>query len=211
MDYLVKEFSEILKKVSEYNESGIIELLNKFKELMHEISPMNNEPVDCVLWISHEKVNANKYNPNKVAPPEMRLLEHSILVDGYTQPIVSFKESNDNYIIVDGFHRGEVGKRNALIKERLKGYLPITKTKSSQTSVNDRISSTIRHNRARGKHGVNEMSEIVLELKRRNWSSERIKKELGMGSDEVLRFSQIAGLREMYKDVEYSKAWIPDI
>lgn len=175
---------------------------------MHDVSPFSTEPVDCVLWVNSSNVVANDYNPNSVAPPEMKLLEHSISEDGYTQPIVTFPRAEDNKIeVVDGFHRHRVGKESEVVSKRIKGYLPIVKIRSSQQDKENRIASTIRHNRARGKHNVQSMSDIVIELKRRNWSDEKIAKNLGMDSDEVLRLCQITGMAELFSDAEFSKSW----
>lgn len=183
-----------------------VNLLNDVREVLHELSPFNSEPVDMVYWVKNESVHANEYNPNSVAPPEMELLERSIDADGYTQPIVSFP--HDGIIeVVDGFHRHRVGKESELIQQRVKGYLPVVKIKESQEGINDRMASTIRHNRARGKHKVESMADIVIELKRRNWSDNKIGKELGMDPDEVLRLTQIQGLTEMFQDAEFSEAW----
>lgn len=178
---------------------------------MHEISPFKNEPVDCVIWVSAEQVEANDYNPNKVAPPEMKLLQHSIREDGYTQPIVGFWEDDNHVEVVDGFHRNRVGRECDDIRERIKGHLPISIINSDRKDKGDRIAATIRHNRARGKHIVTAMSDIVVELKRRNWSDEKIAKELGMDADEVLRLCQITGLAEMFADKEFSMAWEGDL
>jgi len=153
-----------------------------------------------------ELVYANDYNPNKVAPPEMELLKVSILADGYTQPIVTYPNNGINEV-VDGFHRNRVGKEDQEVKERIKGYLPITIIRPSQEDRGDRIAATIRHNRARGKHQIQGMSAIVLELKRRNWSDNKIAKNLGMDPDEILRLTQILGLKEMFKDKVFSFAW----
>lgn len=183
-----------------------VETLNDIKLAMHEVSPFKNEPVDCVLWVKNEDVHANDYNPNSVAPPEMELLAHSIASDGYTQPIVSWKSDGTNEVI-DGFHRHRVGKETPEVFERIHGYLPIVSIQECREGRNDRIASTIRHNRARGKHKIESMSDIVVELKRRNWSPKKIGKELGMDQDEVLRLVQITGLAEMFSDQEFSEAW----
>lgn len=183
-----------------------IEAINEIKMKLHEISPFKNEPVDCVIWVKNEEVGANDYNPNSVAKPEMELLEHSIDRDGYTQPIVSW-EKEDGYEIVDGFHRSRVGKESDIVKKRTHSYVPITKIKEEQQGINDRMASTIRHNRARGKHKVESMSEIVIELKRRNWTDKKVAKELGMDEDEVLRLTQIQGLAEMFSDEQFTEAW----
>ncbi len=188
------------------DEAERIEEINKIKTTLHEISPMNGEPVDCVVWVKNEKVIANDYNPNTVAPPEMDLLKISIMNDGYTQPIVVFEEE-DKYTVVDGFHRNRVGKECKQVTERVKGYLPITIIRQERKDRGDRIAATIRHNRARGKHKIDAMSDIVIELKKRNWSDEKIGRELGMEPDEVLRLAQITGLAELFKDKEFSRAW----
>lgn len=161
---------------------------------------LNRHPVSRVQWVPSELVYANDYNPNSVAPPEMKLLEISIKTDGFTQPIVAWK-TEDGYEVVDGFHRHMVGKKLGM------SHLPVVVLNDENTSKEERIAATIRHNRARGKHQVKAMSDIVVELSRRNWSDERIGKELGMDADEVLRLKQITGLAELFQDKQYSKAW----
>ena len=196
----------MLEQVNGLELDDKVEAINAMREAIHEISPFKDEPVDYVKWIVNADVRANDYNPNSVAAPEMALLERSIEADGYTQPIVSWP--HDDYVeVIDGFHRHRVGKESKLISERVKGYLPTVIIKESQTDQNNRMASTIRHNRARGKHKVESMAEIVLDLKRRNWSPKKISKELGMDQDEVLRLSQITGLAEMFADNEFSEAW----
>lgn len=184
-----------------------IKAINEVKIKMHEISPFASEPVDCVLWVKSDQVSANDYNPNSVAPPEMALLEHSIAEDGYTQPIVTWPREDGVNEVIDGFHRHRVGKESVLIQSRVLGYLPVVKIRTSQTDKNDRIASTIRHNRARGKHKIQAMADIVVELKRRNWSDSRIAKNLGMDEDEVLRLCQITGMAELFADADFSKSW----
>lgn len=183
-----------------------INSINEIKILLNSISPFKNEPVDCVLWVKNDTVVANDYNPNKVAPPEMELLEISIMNDGYTQPIVTW-EVDGKREVIDGFHRNRVGKESKIVGQRVLGYLPVVNIRKEQTDKNDRIASTIRHNRARGKHQVNAMSEIVIELKNRNWSNNRIARELGMDEEEVLRLCQISGLEYLFNDSDFSKAW----
>ena len=187
-------------------EAKRIKTINALRLELHKYSPFASEPVDCVQWIPADKVCANDYNPNAVAPPEMKLLERSIQEDGYTQPIVSWKRE-DVFEVVDGFHRHRVGKESKEIQERIKGYLPLVVINEQRTDKGDRIAATIRHNRARGKHQVDAMSDIVIELKRRNWSEEKIGRELGMDPDEILRLCQITGLAEIFKDEKFSKAW----
>lgn len=180
--------------------------LNAARKLMHEAGPFSEEPVDLVTWIEQGQIAANDYNPNNVAPPEMELLRVSIAQDGYTQPIVAWVR-DDVHEVVDGFHRNRVGRECEDVAKRVKGYLPVTTINADRADRGDRIAATIRHNRARGKHAIGSMSEIVVELKRRNWSDAKIGKELGMDPDEVLRLSQISGLAEMFSDREFSEAW----
>ena len=162
-------------------------------------------PVYNVRAVPIEKVVANNYNPNKVAPPEMKLLELSIWEDGYTQPVVTYYDTErDRYIVVDGFHRYQVLKTSKRIYEREKGLLPVVVIDKDLT---DRMASTIRHNRARGTHNVDLMSNIVSELHQMGKSDNWIAKHLGMDADEVLRLKQITGLADLFKDSEFSRAW----
>lgn len=183
-----------------------IDFLNEAREILHNVSPFKNEPVDYVKWVPCDLVTANEYNPNKVAPVEMELLEISITNDGYTQPVVTFPVG-DKIEVVDGFHRTRVSKESKTVRERVLGYTPTVIIRKEQSDKNNRIASTIRHNRARGKHQIDAMSEIVLELKNRNWKNERISRELGMDEEEILRLCQITGLSEIFKDDDFSKSW----
>lgn len=180
--------------------------INGIREALSSYSPFATEPIDFVRWVRSGIVRSNDYNPNSVAPPEMELLRLSIMADGYTQPIVANQE-DDHLEVVDGFHRNRVGKECEDVRQRVHGYLPVVQIKASQTDKGDRMASTIRHNRARGKHRVDAMTDIVLELRRRNWSNEKIGKQLGMDPDEVLRLTQLGGLAEMFSDRDFSEAW----
>lgn len=203
----LSSLTSILSHISQLPIEDKVDAINHIKKMLHEISPFKSEPVDCVLWVKNTDVYANDYNPNSVAPPEMKLLHVSISEDGYTQPIVSMIDENGLREVVDGFHRHRVGKEFADINARVHSYLPVVAINENRTDKSDRIAATIRHNRARGKHKVTAMSDIVVDLKKRNWSDEKIARELGMDPDEVLRLSQISGLAEMFKDNEFSKAW----
>lgn len=205
-DHILARAREVFKDLAHQGEAERVETLNLLRRALHQYSPFAAEPVDCVEWVSADAVQANDYNPNSVAPPEMRLLELSIEADGYTQPIVAWRDG-ESFVVVDGFHRNRVGKESPLVRARLRGYLPLTIINPDREDRGDRIAATIRHNRARGKHRVEGMSDIVIELKRRNWSDEKIGKELGMDPDEVLRLTQITGLAEMFKDRAFSEAW----
>lgn len=196
----------LIKELSALQPDNLVDKINNVRYKIHKISPFKNEPVDFVKWVKNDKVTANDYNPNSVAPPEMELLRTSIEADGYTQPIVGNQES-DTIIVVDGFHRHRVGKECKEITARVSGYLPVVQIRAEQVGIEHRMASTIRHNRARGKHKVEAMSDIVIELKRRNWSNEKISKNLGMDADEVLRLCQITGLQELFADEEFSQSW----
>lgn len=187
-----------------------VDAINRIREALHEISPFNTEPVDFVKWVKNPLVHANDYNPNSVAPPEMALLHRSIQADGYTQPIVSMPDPDGRYEVIDGFHRHRVGKECEDIQGRVHGYLPLVQIRQSQQDRNDRMAATIRHNRARGEHSVSSMADIVIELKRRFWSDEKIAKELGMDADEVLRLTQVTGLAGLFAEREFSEAWEAD-
>ena len=200
LDSIIKEIDN-LETLSEK-----VKLINEIRESLHDISPFKSEPVDYVKWVLCDDVVANDYNPNSVAPPEMQLLEVSIVNDGYTQPIVTWPK-DDKIEVIDGFHRNRVGKESKEVNKRIKGYLPTVIIKKEREGKGDRMASTIRHNRARGKHAVSAMSDIVIELKKRNWSEARIGKELGMDEDEILRLCQISGLAEAFENDDFSKAW----
>ena len=161
------------------SEEERIAAINAFRQALHEISPFRDQPVDCVLWIKKTNISANDYNPN--AP--------------------------QHYEIVDGFHRHDIGSNRAPLKRQLKGYLPVTCLRKARQEKFDRMAATIRHNRARGRHQINAMSEIVRELVLMGWSEQKIGQELGMDSDEVLRLKQINGLLELFADRRFSEAW----
>ena len=164
-------------------------------------------PVYNVIAVPIEKVVPNTYNPNSVAPPEMKLLYDSIKEDGYTMPIVCYYvKSQDTYVIVDGFHRYRVMKEYPDIYERENGMLPVSVI---DKSLANRMASTIRHNRARGSHDVDLMSNIVKELHELGRSDAWISKHLGMDRDEILRLKQITGLATLFRDVKFGQAWRP--
>lgn len=204
MNTLISDLEDYISSINNIDEK--IEFINLIKKTIHEVSPFKNEPVDCVLWVRSDSVISNDYNPNTVAPPEMQLLQLSIEADGYTQPIVTWGNNQKNEV-VDGFHRNRVGKEVESVRNRIHGYLPVVSINKDREDISDRMASTIRHNRARGKHGVDAMSEIVLELKNRNWTNERIAKNLGMDEDEILRLCQITGLSDLFSDDDFSKSW----
>ena len=168
---------------------------------------MFKSPVYNVIPVPIEKIKPNTYNPNAVAPPEMKLLYDSIKADGYTMPIVCYYDKEDDlYIIVDGFHRYRIMLENQDIYDREQGMLPVSVINKS---LDQRMASTIRHNRARGNHDVDLMSNIVKELLELGRSDTWISRHLGMDKDEILRLKQITGLAALFKDVNFGQAWQP--
>ncbi len=203
---LVRVVETLLTQADQLPLATRVAMINALREAIHAHSPFKDEPVDCVLWVPAETVQANDYNPNGVAPAEMRLLRLSINADGYTQPIVTMAEGK-TLMIIDGFHRSRVGRETAPIRRRLYGYLPVTLIREGRRARGDRMAATIRHNRARGLHAVKPLSAVVAELAALGWSEKRIATELGMEADEVLRLKQITGLAELFKDRSFNKAW----
>ena len=166
---------------------------------------MFKSPVYNVIPVPVEKIRANEYNPNSVAPTEMKLLYDSIKEDGYTMPVVCYYHKEDDmYEIVDGFHRYTIMLKYKDIYERENGMLPVSVI---DKEIGDRMASTIRHNRARGSHDVDLMSNIVAELVEMGKSERWISKHLGMDLDEILRLKQITGLAALFKDKDFSNSW----
>lgn len=198
------DINQTLENIDSLSFDEKISVLNEIKKTLHQVSPID-DPVDMVLWIKSDLIKANDYNPNRVAPPEMKLLAISIKEDGYTQPIVTYYDSEQElYVVVDGFHRSRVGKEILEIRKRLNEYLPIVVI---EKEIGDRMASTIRHNRARGTHNVDLMSNIVAELHQMGKSDNWIAKHLGMDADEVLRLKQITGIADLFKDRSFSQSW----
>ena len=202
---------DVAKTVIEYLESFDdvdlkIKAINELKSLIHQHSPFCREPVDCVLWVEANTVEANDYNPYVMATVEKKLLERSIELDGFTQPVVVARQQR-RHLVVDGFHRHLIGKSRPELSRRLHGYLPVTLINAEREGQKERIAATIRHNRARGKHQIAAMSDIVRDLHRQGWDDRRIGEELGMDADEVLRLKQISGLTELFADESFSEAW----
>lgn len=208
IETIISVLKEYLAKL---NDEQKIEALNKIKISLHQISPFKNEPTDCVLWIKQQQVISNDYNPNVMSPTEKRLLETSLVKDGYTQPVVVLpiqqsKNKPSQWQVVDGYHRYLLSKKNSLNK-RINGYLPITILDVESHTMADQMAATIRHNRARGQHQVAAMSDIVRDLSRLGWNDQKIGDELGMSQDEVLRLKQISGLAELFSEHDFSEAW----
>lgn len=184
---------------------GRIEAIGAVRASLHAISPVNGQPVDYVRWVPVEDVTPNDYNPNSVASIEMGLLYTSILHDGYTQPVVTvWDDDAQKYVIVDGFHRYFTCRQNADIRERNHGFLPIVVI---DKPINDRMASTVRHNRARGKHSIAGMANMVFRMLDEGWQDADICNELGMQPEELLRLKHITGFSKLFQNVAYQQAW----
>lgn len=187
-----------------------IDALNEVRAALHAVSPLKNHPVDLVLWVKTDDVLAQPLNPNTVAPPEFKLLAHSIRANGFTMPIVAHEGERDGKAVrvtVDGFHRGRIGREMADVRESTHGRLPVTQIRAERGDEAARIAATIEHNRARGEHRIEAMSEVVRMLYQAGWRDERIQEELGMDADEVRRLKQITGLADLFREREFSEAW----
>lgn len=181
-----------------------IKFLNDVKEVLYEISPEKENPVDRVLWIDKEQIVANNYNPNSVASKEMHLLYTSVKEDGYTQPIVTvWDEQLQKYVIVDGFHRNLIIRRYSDIDKRCSGKLPIVVINKN---IDDRMASTVRHNRARGSHSVDGMTNIIYNMMQDNCSEKEICDKLGLEKKEFVKLKYVTGFAKIFKNYEYSKA-----
>ena len=202
LEDLLIEIQDYLNGIDGIDEK--VDAITTIRRSISECSPFRGEPCDCVLWVKQENIQANEYNPNHVATPEMKLLYQSIKSDGYTMPIVTYDLKDGNREIVDGFHRNRVGREHKDIRERVHGYLPVS---TIDKPADERMGSTIRHNRARGTHGIRPMSDIVVDLSEQGWDDAKICEKLGMELDEVIRLKQITGLKEAFSNHEFSRSW----
>ena len=199
---IIEEINDFISGMTEEEKVVQIELI---KDHLNIVSPLKSQPVDRVRWVDVNDVQANDYNPNSVANQEMSLLYTSIKHDGYTQPVVTiYDETIDKYVIIDGFHRYFTCKSNKDIRDRNMGRLPIVVL---DKDMNDRMASTVRHNRARGKHSVDGMSNMVFSMLDNGWSDSDICNHLGMQPDELLRLKHITGFSKLFESAEYSQRW----
>ena len=208
-DLIAKKTAEVCKLISELKTvDDKIDTLNEVREALHRVSPLNDHPADFVRWVKLEQVKGNKYNPNHVAPPELKLLRKSVGKFGYTMSIVACFV--DGVLqIVDGFHRHLVGMYKE-IKESTFGRVPVTQMRASQQQFPDLVSGTVLHNRARGEHGVDGMSNIVVQMKLDfDMSDKWIFDNLGIDAEELMRLTQIAGIARMVEGKDFSKSWTP--
>lgn len=211
MDNLAQEFKDSFKEWMEVEAfmrlsvDDQISAIEYIRDVLHNLHPLNHQPVNRVRWVDVDKVSANDYNPNSVATIEMKLLHTSIKHDGYTQPVVTiYDKEKDKYVIIDGFHRYLTCKTHPDIKERNSGKLPVVVL---DKDINDRMASTVRHNRARGKHSISGMSNIVFGMLDNGWEDKDICEELGMEAEELLRLKHITGFSKLFANAEYKKAW----
>ena len=201
----MNSFNKFVEQIQGMPVEAQIETIEQLRQDLHSLCPLKSQPIDRVKWVPIEKVTPNDYNPNSVAKVEMGLLYTSIHHDGYTQPVVTvFNEARDLYEIVDGFHRYYTCKANKDILERNHGRLPIVVI---DKPINDRMASTVRHNRARGKHSVDGMASMVFKMLDEGWSESMICRELGMEPTEVLRLKHITGFSKLFEKTEYRRAW----
>lgn len=181
-----------------------IDSINKERKALHEECPIK-QPIDYVMWVPIEKVEPNRYNPNSVATVEMGLLYKSIKKDGYTQPIVTiYDKKKDKYVIVDGFHRYYVCKTKKDIYDRNMGMLPIVVI---DKNISERMAATVRHNRARGEHSIDGMSNLVFKMLDEGMSDADVCNELGMEPEELLKLKHLTGFSKLFANTEYKKAW----
>jgi len=206
---IVQELVDLLKEQisSVSNVDDQIDLLNEIRLELHSVSPLKHHPVDCVLWIKSDDVEVNEYNPNKMDKLSLDLLHTSVSEDGYTMSIVTDKTEEGKIKVVDGAHRRLIEKTFNDISESTKGRIPLTFIRNSQKDIANRMASTIRHNRARGVHSIDLMSNIVGELVQAGMSDAWIQRHLGMDREEMLRLKQITGLASLFADIDFSKAW----
>lgn len=201
---IVSDLVNALDEITDIKEK--VNTLNYIRERLHESSPFKNHPTDLVLWVEADKIESNAYNPNRVAPPEEKLLFTSMQQDGVTMPTYVNPEVNGMYETIDGFHRTKQIKFSKEIRESTLGYVPVTIPREGQREISDRMASTIRHNRARGSHEIDLMVNIVGELTKSGMGDHWIMKHIGMDKDELLRLKQISGLAELFANRDFSES-----
>ncbi|MCD9525539.1 IbrB-like domain-containing protein [Photobacterium carnosum] len=205
-------FIQLLKALNELDLSELLELsVEERVDVFNQLSDISAKIVEFkhptlnVKLIDSSLVKDNDYNPNKVAPPEFKLLKHSIEKDGITMPIVVGKlPQSQDYVIIDGYHRSQIIKNDDQINQSISNYIPVV---ILDKTIDNRMSSSIRHNIARGVHQVELTSKLVIKLRDMNWTNDDISQELGMDNDEVLRMQQVTGLAEAFRHNSFSKAW----
>jgi len=195
----MNELLQFLEKNQNIDFDKKVQIFNKLTQVLSDFIGLEHPTLNVQL-IKNDKIKANDYNPNQVAPPEMKLLKTSIEKDGLTMPVVGYKNS-DEFIVVDGFHRTTLSTQDKGISKSLKGYIPISQINKP---LEDRMASTIRHNRARGTHDIDLMTNIVKDLVDSGMSDAWIIKNIGMDADELLRLKQVSGLADLFKDKKFT-------
>jgi ParB-like chromosome segregation protein Spo0J len=210
----IKELAQQLaSEIAKLSGDEQIEALNQARYELSKVSPFSNEPIDYVQWVKSDKVVANDYNPNSVARPEMKLLEHSIRKNGFAMPIITAEMSSEGDLsnrpqkVVDGFHRHKVGKGSKDLADRMHGYLPIVNIAGDSSDPSHLMSATVEFNRDRGEHSIELMDGLVKEMLQHGQTDQEIAKHLGMEAEEVLRLKQMTGLAGLFDGQPYSKAW----
>lgn len=202
---LVKLLKSEIEAVTDIDQK--IELINLIRIEIHEVSPLKHHPVDCIVWERSEEIETQKINPNAIAPPEMELLYQSISNDGYTMPVVSFRQDDGVIRVIDGFHRRKIERLHDDISKSTFERIPLSFVRKTQEDESNRMASTIRHNRARGTHNIDLMSTIVAELVEMGKGDPWICKHIGMSADELLRLKQITGLASLFQNTDFGKSW----
>ena len=208
---IINNAKALFEQLAQLNDEERMDTINEIRLVLHEQSPMKHHPVDCVLWVKQEEVQANSYNPNKVAPPEMASLKISIETSGYTQPTVVWQEDEKNgiYEIIDGYHRWLTSQIPS-ISERVMGRLPVAIANQERTGLASRMGATVLHNEARGKPDVELLQKMVTDVVNSGMSDGWIMKNFGMDADKVLRLKQLTGLAALFVDKEFSRSWVTE-
>jgi ParB-like chromosome segregation protein Spo0J len=201
---LIENVKKAIEAVAD--EPARIAFIQAIRQVLFDLSPLREEPVDCVRWVPIDKVESNSYNPNSVARIEMRLLYTSIFHDHLTQPVVViYDAARGVWVVVDGFHRYYICKTNPDILARTRGMLPVVVL---DKSLAERMASTVRHNRARGKHSTQGMANLVFSMLEEGWSDQDIQEQIGLSAEELLRLKHVTGFSKLFENVEYRKAWM---
>ena len=206
---IVNQAKDLFEQLAQLNDNDRMDAINEIRLALHEHSPMKQHPVDCVLWIEQDKIKANVYNPNRVAPPEMVALQKSIETSGYTQPSVTWKEDEETqeFEIIDGYHRWLISKVPAIYAS-VQGRLPITIANPERTGKAARMGATILHNEARGETDYKLLQEMIIDVVNSGMSDKWIMENFGMDKDKLLRLKHLTGLVALFKDQEFSRSLV---
>jgi ParB-like chromosome segregation protein Spo0J len=214
MDKILELANQLAAAIAELPLEEKVEALNQARLALRDVSPFKFEPIDCVQWVESGQIIANDYNPNSVAKPEMKLLQHSVREYGFAMPVITAPlETGESLttkriqVTVDGFHRHKTGSQTKDLAQRMLGYLPVATIAGDASDLNHLMAATVAFNRARGEHSVELMSGLVQKMIELGRTDQEIAKHLGMEAEEVLRLKQMTGLAGLFKGQTYSKAW----